>query len=103
MKRKPWHNKCVPLLGVTRTPVEEYSGPSGILPRDHLLLISEFAEYGSLRDYLQTRLAGNESDWTVILQVIRDLIESVRDLHEEGVLHRQVSSKCYSPCEHTPG
>src|SRR5690606_29822444 len=78
--------------GLSHTNIISYHGLDYIRHSDAMgretsypVLIMEYAEGGTLNDFLKTNL-----DDTVKDKLIRDIIQGLGYLHEQGILHRDL-------------
>ncbi|KAF8854352.1 kinase-like protein [Acephala macrosclerotiorum] len=92
---------CVRCFGISKTrsrqssskhlePSTESSSLSSVLPHDTFLLVVEYAKDGFLTKYLLKTLNGDISDWPRIRDVLIDLTVCIFELHEVGIIHRDL-------------
>lgn len=53
-------------------------------------MIFEWAELGSVLQYLESRLTGSRKDWEIVFDYIEDIAVGLDELHRNNIIHRWV-------------
>ncbi|KAL7909982.1 hypothetical protein GGI35DRAFT_478861 [Trichoderma velutinum] len=77
--------RCIRFYGITKVPKDcEPFQP------DTLFMVFEWAELGSVLQYLDSRLTGTMKDWEIVYDCIEDLVLGLDELHRNNIIHRWV-------------
>lgn len=53
-------------------------------------MVFEWAELGSVLQYLDSRLTGTMKDWEIVFDCIEDVAVGLDELHRNNIIHRWV-------------
>lgn len=51
-------------------------------------MVFEWAELGSVLQYLDSRLTGAMKDWEIVFDCIEDIAVGLDELHRNNIIHR---------------
>ncbi|CAB5336585.1 unnamed protein product [Rhizophagus irregularis] len=80
-----FHNNIIRFYGITKHASENIFNPT----KDYLLVM-EYADGGTLRDYLKNNF--HRLTWNDKYNLASQLARSILCLHEEGIIHRDLHS-----------
>ncbi|CAB4440985.1 unnamed protein product [Rhizophagus irregularis] len=80
-----FHNNIIRFYGITKHASENIFNPT----KDYLLVM-EYADSGTLRDYLKNNF--HRLTWNDKYNLASQLARSILCLHEEGIIHRDLHS-----------
>ncbi|KAK0756696.1 hypothetical protein N5P37_010852 [Trichoderma harzianum] len=77
--------RCIRFYGITKVPrnCEPF-------PPDTLFMVFEWAELGSVLQYLNSRLTGARKDWEILFDCIEDIAVGLDELHRNNIIHRDI-------------
>lgn len=77
--------RCIKFYGITKVPKDhKHFAP------ETRFMVFEWAERGSLLDYLNEQLTGTNKDWEIIFDCVEDLAAALEELHGKNIIHRYV-------------
>jgi serine/threonine protein kinase len=87
---------CVNLYGISTVPASALDAQPSTSAADSLertvVLVTQYATHGSIRDYLKTKLPQTTytGSWELIIDMLSSIANGLHTLHRHNVIHRFV-------------